>query len=99
MPKRCAGWIAISPAGGGPPWYTDCTGPPTVEHVTWVEVRVAVVFVWEPVVVGVVSPQFDVTTLSTHGREELGPTKHPNSLLTTALWSTIQMLHVADHSA
>jgi len=88
MPNRRVGWIAINPAGGGPLWYADCTGPPTVERVTTVEVRVAIVFVWAPVVVGVVSPQFHVTTRSTPGRDELEPTKHPNSLPTTALWST-----------
>ena len=57
-----------------------------VEHVTYVEVRVAVVFVWAPVVVGVTSPQFDMTTLSTPGQDELGPTKHPNSLPIALLW-------------
>ena len=85
--KRTRG-ITIDSAGGGLPWYADRADPPTVEHVTMVEVRVAVVFVWAPVVVGVVTPQFDVTTISTPGRDELEPTKHPNSLPTTALWST-----------
>ena len=45
-------------------------------------------FVWAPVVVGVVTPQFVVTTISTPGQGDLEPTKHPNSLPTTALWST-----------
>jgi len=88
MPNGRAGWIAIDPAGGGLPCYADRDGPPTVVHVTTVEVSVAVVFVWAPVVVGVVTPQFDVTTISTPGRGDLEPTKHPNSLPTTALWST-----------
>ena len=32
--------------------YAACTRPPTVEHVTHVEVSVEIVFVWAPVVVG-----------------------------------------------
>ena len=66
--------------------YAACTGPPMVEHVTYVEVRVAFVFVRAPVVVGVTSPQFDTTTLLTPDRDELGPTKHPNSLPIALLW-------------
>ena len=66
--------------------YAACTGPPTVEHVTYVEVRVDVVFVRAPVVVGVNSPQLDATTRLTPGRDELGPTKHPKSLPIALLW-------------
>jgi len=95
MPNGRAGWIAIDPAGGGLPWYADRAGPPTVAHVTTVEVSVAIVFVWVPVVVGMVIPQFDVTTISTPGRDELEPTKHHNSLPTTALWSTNAALDTA----
>jgi len=95
MPKGRAGLIAIDPAGGGFPWYADRAGPPTVAYVTTVEVSVAVVFVWAPVVVGVVTRQFDVTTISTPGRDKLEPTKHPNSLPTTALWSTTAALDTA----
>ena len=87
MTNGRAGWIAIDPGGGGLPRYADRDGPPTVVHVT-VEVSVAVVFVWAPIVVGVVTPQFVVTTISTPGRGDLEPTKHPNSLQTAVLWST-----------
>ena len=59
-----------------------------VEHVTHVEVRVEVVFVWAPVVVGVNAPQADAAARSTPDRTELGPTKHPKSLPIALLWST-----------
>jgi len=59
-----------------------------VEHVTYVEVRVAIVFVLAPIVVGVTSPQFDVTVRSTDGQNERRSTKHPNLLPIALLWST-----------
>jgi len=57
--------------------YAACTGPPTVDHVTQVEVRVEVVLVWAPVVVGVNASQADATARLTSDRVELWPTKHP----------------------
>ena len=68
--------------------YTECTGPPTVDHVTLVEVKVEVVLVWAPVVVGVYASQADATARSALDRAELWPTKHPQSLPATLLWST-----------
>ena len=57
-----------------------------VDHVTQVEVRVEVVLVWAPVVIGVYAPQADATARSTSDRAELWPTKHPRSLPITLLW-------------
>ena len=63
--------------------YAECTGPPTVDHVTLVGVRVEVVLVWAPVVVGVYASQADATD-----HVELCPTKRSHSLPAALLWST-----------
>jgi len=68
--------------------YAACTGPPTVDHVTHVEVKVEVVLVWAPVVVGVYASQADATARSASDRAEPWLTKHPQSLPATLLWST-----------
>jgi len=61
--------------------------PPTVEHVTYVEVIVAVVLVRAPVVVGTIPPKFYITARSTGGRGGHGSTKPPDALLVLLLWS------------
>jgi len=81
-----AGQTDVSPVGGRPRAYWTCTGPPMVEHVTYVEVTVVVVFVRAPVIVGMTSPRFDVTARSTDCRDDHGSTKHPSSLPITLLW-------------
>ena len=60
--------------------YAVCTEPPTVDHVTLVEVRVEVALVWAPIVVGVYASQADATARSDSDCAELCPTKHPQSL-------------------
>ena len=83
--------------------YAACTGPPTVDHVTQVEVRVEVVLVWAPVVVEVYAPQADATARSVSDRAKLWPTKHPRSLPIMLLWPAASApdtegCGVADHS-
>ena len=68
--------------------YAECTGPPMVDHVTLVDVRVKVVLVWAPVVVGVYASQADATALADSDHAELCPTKRSHSLPAALLWST-----------
>jgi len=95
-----AGRTDVSPIGSGLLMYAACTGPPTVDHVTQVEVRVEVVLVWAPMVVGVNASQADATARSTSDRVELWPTKHTHHfpLRYSGLQPRLRTLRDADHT-